>query len=48
MNWIMKLTKALPEKWVMSASAEFTSFVTLVRVRSRAYLETKAYVLTEV
>lgn len=32
MNWIMKLTKALPEKWVMNASAEFSSFVTQVRV----------------
>jgi hypothetical protein len=34
MNWIMKITKALPESWAMKASAEFSSFVTLMRVRN--------------
>lgn len=33
MNWMMKLTKALPEKWVMNASEDFSSFVTQIRVR---------------
>lgn len=33
-NWMLKLTQTLPEKFMMNMSPEFSSFVTLRRVRN--------------